>query len=342
MLQLDTNGDPIPTYDQTVITGIINGTVYTQHGMAAAFTGWNYHQAGNSPGPGANYLDPMTPSAATDHETAAKVIFDGIQIPAGQTTQKDLADVLNAVYNHASTGPFICRQLIQRLVTSNPSPGYVYRVSQVFADNGQGVRGDLRAVVKAILTDYEARSTDVLAWQGYGKLKEPLLRTTEVMRALHVDSNSGFFKMRGTDTALSQTPMRAPTVFNFFPPDYGYPGSLTNNGLAAPEFQISGEAAVCNFDNFVWNGVRNANNNGTFQDGDLKLDLSPERALASNPSALVDRLNRLLMAGQMSQTMHDRIVTYLNTISLSGTGDLTRAQQAVQLVVTSAEFSVQK
>jgi uncharacterized protein (DUF1800 family) len=341
-LLLDANGNPIDTYDQTVITGIVNNGVYSQHGMAAVFTGWNYHQAGTSSSPGANYLDPMTPSAATDHETAAKVIFNGVQIPAGQGAAKDLADCLNAVTNHSSTGPFICRQLIQRLVSSNPSPGYVYRVSQVFADNGQGVRGDLRAVIKAILTDYEARSSDVLAWQGYGKLKEPVLRVSATMRALHVDSNSGLFRMRSTDSALSQTPMRAPTVFNFYPPDYGYPGPLTANGLASPEFQITGEAAVCNVDNFLWNGVRNANNNGTFQDGDLKLDLSPEQALASNPSALLDRLNRLLMAGQMTQAMKDRIVTYLNTIALSGGGDLTRARQAVQLVVTSPEFSVQK
>jgi uncharacterized protein (DUF1800 family) len=343
-LQLNVDGNPIDTYDQNAISGIImldaNGQIYyTQHGLASAFTGWNWHQAGTSSNPSANYLDPMT-SVPNDHELAAKTIFDGIVIPAGQSGPKDMADCLNAILNHPNTGPFICKQLIQRLVCSNPSPGYVYRVSQVFADNGQGVRGDLRAVIKAIYTDYEARSPDVLSNQGFGKLKEPVLRTTQLMRALHVRSTSGLYRMRDTDDELSQTPMRASTVFNFYEPTYAAPGAITSAGLASPEFQIFSETSVMNTANFFWNGIRNANAGGTFKDGDLALDLSTEQALASNPANLVDRLNKILMAGQMSATMRQRIIDYVNTISASDT--LGRARAAVQLVVTSPEYATQR
>src|SRR5262249_55866531 len=149
-----------------------------------------------------------------------------------------------------------------RLVCSNPSPGYLYRVAQVFADNGQGVRGDLKAVIKAILTDYEARSTAVLTNQGYGKLREPVLRVTHTMRALHVSSNSGLYRMRRTDSALNQTPMRAPTVFNFYEPGYVYPGALAQNGLVAPEFEISSETSIMNADNFLNSGIENSTNTG--------------------------------------------------------------------------------
>src|SRR5205814_5506509 len=124
------------------------------------------------------------------HGNCAQQPLDGTGLPAGQTGQKDLADTLNLIFNHANTGPFVCRELIQRLVTDNPSPAYVYRVAQKFADNGNGVRGDMMAVVKAILTDYEARSTTFIGNQGYGHLKEPLLRVSEVIRAFHPKSNS--------------------------------------------------------------------------------------------------------------------------------------------------------
>src|SRR5207302_1719441 len=117
-----------------------------------------------------------------------------VVLPINQTGTKDLADAHNTIFNHPNVGAFICRELIQRLVTDNPSPGYVYRVAQKFADNGQGVRGDLAAVVKAILTDYEARSTAVLGYQGYGHLKEPLLRVSNIVRAFHPFSSSGYFK----------------------------------------------------------------------------------------------------------------------------------------------------
>jgi uncharacterized protein (DUF1800 family) len=341
---LDASGLPIATYGQDEVSE-----------LARAFTGWNWHQAGTGSSPGSNYLDPMTPTNTNDHDTGAKTLFDPtippatpapVIIPASQTIPKDLADAHNALFNHPATGPFICRKLIQRLVCSNPSPGYVYRVSQVFANNGQGVRGDMKAVIKAILTDYEARSNDVLSYQGYGRLKEPVLRWSQVMRALHVQSNSGLFRSRNTDVDLAQSPLRAPTVFNFFEPDFIYPGTLSDNGLFGPEFQITNETQVLNMDNFFWDGVRFANsqtNSAAFNPtDDLRVDLTTESNLASNSALLLDRLNKILMSGQMSSALRQRIIDYLASSEGAALNSFDKARRAVHFVVTSPEFAVQK
>jgi uncharacterized protein (DUF1800 family) len=347
---LDHTGQPIATYGQEEVSE-----------LARAFTGWNWHQAGTSSSPGSNYFDPMTPANPNDHDTGLKTLWDPtippaapqpVIIPAAQSAQKDLADAHNALFNHPSTGPFICRRLIQRLVCSNPSPGYVYRVSQVFANNGQGVRGDMKAVIKAILTDYEARSTEVLTYQGYGRLKEPVLRLSHVLRALHVTSNSGLFRQRNTDTQLFQTALRAPTVFNFFEPDFTYPGTLADNGLLAPEFQITSETQVLNMNNFFWDGLRwshTGTNAGAFAPTfDLRVDLATEAALsvlpsAGNPTDLLDRLNKLLMNGQMSSALRSRILTHVSALaSATEANRIDRAKQAIHLVVTSPDFAVQK
>ena len=274
------------------------------------------------------------------HETGTKQTLDGVILPAGQTGQKDLADALNELFNHPNTGPFICSQLIQRLVTDNPSPGYVYRVSQVFANNGQGVRGDMKAVIRAILMDYEARGTDVISKQGYGKLKEPLLRATQCIRALHPVSATGYFKIPGTDTELTQTPLRAATVFNFFVPNYYYPGKLSAAGLLAPEFQITYETSAINYSNFMESSTR-----VNFKGADIKLDLTTEQSLVNttngDSTALVDRLNSTLMSGQMSSGMRTTLINYLNSLS-PVTDSLNPHRAAVHLITTSTEYCNQK
>lgn len=203
-LKLDPSGVPIPTYDQKTITEV-----------AKVFTGWAFASdttnVNNFRGAAANYLAPMV-LFPTFHEDGPKTIFNGIQIPANQGGAKDLKDMLDALVNHANTGPFISRQLIQRLITSNPSPGYVYRVAQAFADDGTGTRGNLGAVVHAILTDYEARSGAVAATASFGKLKEPLLRATALLRSLEGASNLGryanapFHTAINTENTLGQAP----------------------------------------------------------------------------------------------------------------------------------------
>jgi uncharacterized protein (DUF1800 family) len=324
-LKLGSNGQPIPTYDQDTVIG-----------FARAFTGWDYGPGGPEVPP-PNYHVPMAPVPGAAHETGTKKLLNGVTISAGGNAQSDLKAAIDNIFNHPNCGPFVSKQLIQKLVCSNPSPGYVYRVAQKFDNNGSGVRGDMKAVIRAILTDYEARSNDMLAQQGFGKLREPLLRTTAVMRALHAYSFYApyHWSIDNTDEHLGQTPMNAPTVFNFFEPGYVHPGILAQNGLVAPEFQITNETTTMTVANwFVW-GIGYG-----FKYGDIKLKLDPEVAIAGNATALVDRLNLLLCAGQLSDAAKAVIVNHLNTIPA---GDpLGRARAAVYLISSSAQFAVQR
>lgn len=335
-LKLGEDGLPIPTYGQTEVTG-----------FSRVFTGWTWNQAAQSSSPAADYFNPME-LVVNDHEFGAKQILDNVTIPARTASLAngllDLADAHNQIFNHANTGPFICKQLIQRLVTSNPSPGYVYRVSNVFANNGNGVRGDLKAVVKAILLDYEARAGYDLAKypnspvynQGYGKLREPLLRATAMARAFRPSSLSGLYRVSATDVALLQSPLRSPTVFNFYEPFYSYPGEIATEGIVAPEFQILTEISVVSAANFLENATRNTVNNT----GDVRLDFSVEQSLAGNPTALVERLNLLLCYGQLSQQSKTTIINHVNTMSAANT--LERVRTAVHLIVASPEFAAQR
>lgn len=353
-LKLGADGLPVATYGQAEIVG-----------LSRVLSGWNWNQAGQSTNPAANYFKPMT-VVVNDHDFGdatqnaiyggPRVLLDGVVLPARAPTvanaKQDLADCLNQLYNHPNTGPFICKQLIQRLVTSTPSPGYVYRVSQVFADNGQGVRGDLKAVVRAILLDYEARAgyntpqepnkypNSPVYTQGFGKVREPLLRATAMIRPFRPYSQSGYFRITQTDNTLGQSPMRSPTVFNFFEPGYSQPGRIAEEGLLSPELQILSEITVVSAANFLESGTRVA-----FSGGDVRLDFSVEQALAGNPAALLDRLDLLLMYGQMSkdsdpqtQDMRQRILAHLNTVA----SPLERVRAAVHLIVASPEFAAQR
>lgn len=353
-LQLGADGLPIATYGQAEIVG-----------LSRVLSGWNWNQSGQSTNPAANYFKPMT-VVLNDHDFGdatqnsiyggPRVLLDGVVLPARSPTvpnaKQDLADCLNQLYNHPNAGPFICKQLIQRLVTSNPSPGYVYRVAKVFANNGQGVRGDLKAVVKAILLDYEARAgyntpaepnkypNSPVYTQGFGKIREPLLRVTAAIRPFRPYSASGYFRIPQTDATLGQSPMRSPTVFNFFEPGYSQPGPIAEEGLLAPELQILSEITVVTAANFLETGTR-----GSFTGGDIRLDFSVETALASSPPALLDRLDLLLMYGQMSKDtdpltldMRQRLQSHLNAIA----APLERVRAAVHLIVASPEFAAQR
>jgi uncharacterized protein (DUF1800 family) len=343
-IKLDQYGLPIPTYDQNVIIG-----------FARVFTGWNWHQTRQPPSlsPSPNYLDPMT-LIPTYHETGlmpgqtySKLLLNGVTLPPNQTGEQDLKAALDNIFNHPNVGPFISKQLIQRLTDSNPSPGYVYRVARVFdgyrgndADgHPSGPRGDLGAVVTAILMDYEARSPVFLTMPGYGKLREPLLRTTAVIRAFNPTSTSGYFKMNQTDGQLGQTPLRSPTVFNFFEPGYVQPGVIAVANLVSPEFQITNESSLINCDNFIRDGIYNGWKAGL---RDIRLNPTNLTPLAggSNPTALIERVNLLLMAGQMPDAMKSRILTEVKTISAGDT--LARARAAIHLTATSAQFAVQR
>jgi len=251
--------------------------------------------------------------------------FLGTVIPAQTTANPDasLKAALDALYNHANVGPFIGKQLIQRLVTSNPSPDYVAAVAATFNNNGQGVRGDMKAVVKAVLLHPQAKSTS----NSSGQLRDPLLRATAFMRAYGFKSDTGNFRMGNTDnpgTALGMSPMRSPSVFNFFRPGYVPPGTLTAAaGLVSPEMQLAQETTAAGYVNFIRDAVAsgfgqtNAQVNGvTVNRRDLQGDFTAELALADKPAELVARANTLLMQGRMSNALRDEIVGAISKLTI--------------------------
>ena len=327
-VQLDAFNQPIPTYDQSVVEG-----------FARVFTGWNYANAGNWDWPDESYL-PMEPWEGY-HEQGTKTLLDGVVCPAGQTVQQDLTFALDLVAAHPNVGPFLGKQLIQRLVTSNPSPQYVARVAAVFADDGSGARGNLLAVAKAILTDPEAVSGPVDHPDTFGKLREPLLRVTALWRAFGATFPGNKYHYWYPDDQLGQAPLRAGSVFNFFTPAYAPPGEIHDAGLVAPEFQITTEQRITTSTNRFWECVFEGYAGYAHPKEDTALlHINPQIALAGDPAALVENLNLLLMSGQMSQEMKDIVVSMVTDTDAAEPRQ--RVLEALYLIVTSPEFCVQK
>jgi uncharacterized protein (TIGR03437 family) len=337
-LMLDAKGYPIETYDQAVVSG-----------FAHVFTGWSYGSFAKTEQiwkwppiwqNGSQFWRVPMELWPNHHSTLSKPLLNGVTLPANQTAQKDLTDAMDNIFNHPNVGPFIARQLIQRLVTSNPSPGYVYRVAQKFNNNGSGVRGDLKAVIKAILLDYEARSTTMLTNQGYGKLREPVVRMAQLLRAFNFSCPCNKIPLYWMDSpvhALGQNPYRSPTVFNFFEPGYTQPGAIASAGLVAPEFQITSEVSITGLSNFMryvifsgfkWDATR-----------PLTADFSNITPLAATPSQLVEHLNLLLLSGQMSTSMKTALTSELTKMPAD---PVERVKESVHSIVTSPEYVIQK
>ena len=322
-LALDGQGRPIPTYDEAVIQA-----------LARVFTGWTYApkpgQPNNTSNP-VNYLAPMV-LHQINHDVGAKTILGGVVLPAGRDGNVDLDEALDVIANHPNVGPFIGRQLIQQLVTSNPSPAYVARITTVFNNNGAGVRGDLRAVVKAILLDSEARGATSPP-PPFGKLKEPTLAMLQLVRALNGTGDG--LGLAGIARNMGQDPYQAPSVFNYFTPDYQLPGTA----LFAPPFQIHTEATTVTRSNWVNTLIFGTvgvpfGPTGT----SVAVDLAQFDALAANPATLVDALDQRLTHGAMSAGMKATIVDAVGRIS--ATRARARVQNALYLVATSAQFNV--
>ena len=325
--RLDANGQPIPAYDQDTVEN-----------LARAFTGWTYPPrpgvATRFPNP-PHYLGRMVPFAA-QHDTAQKVLFGNRTIPAGQTPEKDLNDAIDAVFNNANVGPFVGRQLIQHLVTSNPTPAYVGRVTAAFNNNGAGVRGDMRAVLRAILLDPEARG-DVKTAADYGKLREPALLLANVMRALNGSSDGVF--LFGQASSMGQNVFQPPSVFNFYPPNYPAPGTT----IDGPPFKLMLTGTILNRANFVDRIVFGANVNPdstvTGATG-TRINLQPFQSLAATPDQLLDRLNLILMHNTLSPQARQAILTAVNAYPATDT--LGRVRQAAYLVATSPQYQVEQ
>ncbi len=325
--QLDATGKAIPTYQLAEIKG-----------FSRVFTGWTYPTVAgaaarnNNP---RNYLGSML-AVDANHEFGTKVLLSGVVAPANMTMAQDLAFAHQNIFNHPNVGPFIGKQLIQKLVTSDPSPGYVARVTAVFANDGLGQRGNLRAVVRAILLDPEARGARKID-PGYGKLVEPALFMTGVVRALGGASDGVF--LRASSNTLGQFVFYAPSVFNHYPFDYVVPGTQ----LLGPEFGIQTSTtaiARANFATSVIFSTGIAPDPTVFASTGTQVNLASYQSVAGDAAALADRLDRDLLGGRMSDAMRAAIVSAVN--AASPTDALARARTGAWLVATSTQYQVQR
>jgi len=326
-------------------------------GLAKVFTGWSWH----APQPGDDYFfaistNPLRFADAADperdirpmrsypqHHSSSEKRFLGTVIAAGTGADASVGIALDRLFAHPNAGPFFCRQLIQRLVTSNPTPAYVGRVSAVFADNGSGARGDLRAVVRAILLDPEARADPAPTNVTGGKVREPILRITAWMRAFDVRSRSGdwaYYFTADPVTSIGQSPLQSPSVFNFFRPGYVPPQSEAGRaGLAVPEMQVASETTVASYLNVA------ESTTGYFGIGfllDLYSDYAAETALADDPGALVERVNLLLCAGAMDDATKAIVREAVESVPVGFAYRENRARIAVLFAMAAPEFIVQR
>ncbi|MBT0569167.1 DUF1800 domain-containing protein [Curvibacter sp. CHRR-16] len=354
-VKTDSSGTALETYTQSDVSN-----------LARVFTGYDIDQSQNAggftiPENGQKIIStyytrlPMTLTASL-HSTLA-VEFLGTTIPAGTPGAQALEQALDALFNHANVGPFIGKQLIQRLVTSNPSPAYVSRVAARFNNNGSGVRGDMKAVITAILMDDEARSSAGLSDSSYGRLREPMLRFLQWGRTFGVTSGYGTWKIEDLSGDLGQSPLRSPSVFNFFRPGYVPPSTaMATAKQVAPEFQLVNEVSVARYLNFMApviqkgyfvNGPNYSNPASNETNGfDISTGYPNELALVTDADALLARVNLLMCAGQLSavtvKLISDAIKGKAVTNASTAEEKKNRIAAAVLLVMASADYLIQK
>lgn len=339
-LQLDGDGKPIPTYDQTTVNN-----------FTKVFTGWTYCEVTatcpNRTVGAVNFKDQMILNQ-NNHDVTAKTLLAypnavNQNLPANQNGATDMQQALDNIFNHPNVAPFVGRFLIQQLVTSDPTSAYVGRVAAAFNNNGSGVRGDMKAVIRAILLDPEARG-NVKTDPKYGKLREPVLLATNVLRQFDVASadltaqSDGYISPQVT--TMGQNPFNSPTVFNYYSPDYTVPGTALNG----PEFGImtTGTAiARANFMNtFAFSRISVSSPNAPFG---TSINFAEMQALATADTSgnqLLDALNAKLMHGTMSAQMKSTILTAVQAVA--STDPLTRAKTAIYLVASSSQYQVQR
>jgi uncharacterized protein (DUF1800 family) len=346
--KLGADGNPIPTYTNEDVTNI-----------ARAISGWaiagkpEYRLTG-TPNVVPEYVfDPLTADPqkrlyganTTSEHSMLEAKFLGITIPANTEAVPAMKTVLDTLFNHANTPVFFSKQMIQRLVTSNPSPQYIERVAKVFINNGQGVRGDLGAVFKAILSDDEALSAAGLTSQTYGKVREPILRFVQWARTFKLKTPpQGYYALGDTtqqSNALGQMFLSSPSVFNFFRPGYVPAGTaIASNKLVAPEFQIVNEVSNIGYVNYLHDRVMSKSN------VNLEPDYANEMAIANDSTALVERISLILSANQLSQATKDKIKQAVDSIALPATNDadarFRRVGIAILLTMVSPQYIVQK
>ena len=322
---LDGTGNPAPTYAQDDVMALgrsLTGWTYpTQPAMAVAKHNPSY------------YGGPMVVGSESNHDSGAKT-FLGQSVSAGQTAEQELDSVLTIIFNHSNLPPFVAKQLIEKLVTSNPSPGYIQRVAQVFANGkynafGSGKRGDMQATLAAILFDPEARrgDTQASAIASDGKLREPLVMVVSVARAFHATTDGTGFNNWASN--MSEGLFNSPSVFNFFPPD----SLIPQTSLNGPEFAILNTNTSLARVNFINSIVYGSISSTT------KLDFTPVTS-AGSPDKMVDWLNTIFLHGSMSDSMKQSVTTAIGAVSATDTKN--QAKAAIYLVTSSSQYQVQR
>lgn len=330
----DVNGHNIPTYDNELIIE-----------LARAFTGWTYggsERFDYSPYGGTDYFAPMVPFDE-HHDFGEKTLTGGFTLPQGLLPTEDLRRSVKHFADHPNVGPFIGYRLIQRLTTSNPSPGYIYRVAKTYDDDGNGVRGNLGAVVKAILLDPEARDPEAYGRTHFGKLREPIIRLTHLLRSFEADTSSnpplfGRYPIRNTTSAFAQSPMQAPSVFNFFLPEYAPPGEIMDHGLVAPEFATTTEITTVDTANYLHETIGEDVPLWWRYSTNIRPNLSSLASIASDSNAVLEELDILLMSGSMTAETRAIVKTTIDSID----DPEERVETALKLLISSPEFSIQK
>ena len=339
----DGQGEWIPTYDQAdikelakVFTGLGVGGVMENEWVDEPYFGLDIYVA-----------DMTTPMIMYEewHQPGTKTLVNGYVIPAGQTGLKDINDAVHQLFLHPNVGPFIGKQLIQRLVTSNPTPGYISRVAAVFADNGQGERGDMGAVIKAILMDPEARTCSALEEDRFGKLREPFTRYTHFSKAIQMEQYYGRYwnVAYGFYQATNQMPLASRTVFNFFLPDFQPIGAIADNGLVGPEFQIHNSRTSVEFINrvndwAVWGYVMD---DWEAENPHVTYNIDELTPLARDPEVLINRLDVLFTHGMLSDRTR-QIIKDAITPMISEDYRNDRTRLAMYLIMISPDYAIMK
>ena len=347
-------GVPLESYTQADVTG-----------LARVFTGYDFDFSDGVRHPVDSYTIESKAFAGkrmsfnSNRHSMLEARFLGTTVPANTSGAAAMRMALDTLFNHPNAGPFFARQMIQRLVTSHPSPAYVARVASRFNDNGSGVRGDLKAVWVAILLDDEARGPASLQSTTFGKLREPMLRFIQWARTFGVTSAAGswkIFELNNAASQLGQSPLRSPSVFNFFRPGYVPPGTaLSASGATAPEFQLVNESTVGGYLNFMQGVIErgiNCPEPGVPQAAwtnyayDVQANYTRELALVADATALVNHVCLVLAADQISSASRATMVSALNatpvTTASSDTVKRRRIWAAILMVMACPEYLIQK
>lgn len=326
----DEDGVPLPTYTQETVEA-----------FAHVFTGWHFANAEHFRWPkNKDFINPMV-AWPEMHDDGEKVLLNGFVVPANQGPEKDLKDALDNIANHPNVGPFIVKHLITKLITSNPSPQYVSDVVQVFNENVNGERGNLGSTIKAILMHSEARQGHLEKPETFGKIKEPLLRISQIWRAFEPESIHPDFDYGWVANELQQAPLASPSVFNFFSPEFSQPGLIKDNNLLSPEFEILDETSMISMTSrLLANTVWSHNYKVASNERRIAISIDREMALENDRNALLDHLDLLLLGGRMSDELRLEVNQLMDSRDYNNASSQ-RIAEAIFLIVSSPEAAVQ-